>query len=329
MGLRFRKSITLCKGVKLNFGKTGMSVSVGQKGFRKTYHTSGKVTTTVGIPGTGIYYTDVKNKKSKQKSHNKHNTYDDLSYQSSNLVENYDEVIANGSIYYDYQSNESDFSEELVDASIDEDNSENKEISSEMANKKYYYNEVEIESIYKKCDSTIEWTELMAGISAEELLMTLDDWKYYRQYAEKILDGDIDTYLKVIEEVQPLADLLVYAGDFEYGTDNPDYIEIEFTVKPEDVLEDGVKDLLFEKMIKSISIRIARDLMALLPVSNVVVHVVLNEKTILSVNFEKAALIQMNISRKEIEEIYGQLEHNIDMEKGKYNNVPRLACTSL
>lgn len=27
MGLRFRKSVTLCKGVKLNFGKTGMSVA--------------------------------------------------------------------------------------------------------------------------------------------------------------------------------------------------------------------------------------------------------------------------------------------------------------
>ena len=31
MGLRFRKSVTLCKGVKLHFGKTGMSVSVGGK----------------------------------------------------------------------------------------------------------------------------------------------------------------------------------------------------------------------------------------------------------------------------------------------------------
>ena len=31
MGLRFRKSITLCKGVKLNFGKTGMNVSVWEK----------------------------------------------------------------------------------------------------------------------------------------------------------------------------------------------------------------------------------------------------------------------------------------------------------
>lgn len=42
MGLRFRKSVTLCKGVKLNFGKTGMSVSVGGKGYHKTINTKGQ-----------------------------------------------------------------------------------------------------------------------------------------------------------------------------------------------------------------------------------------------------------------------------------------------
>lgn len=63
MGLRFRKSVSLFPGVKLNFGTTGMSVSTGVPGFRKTFHTSGRVTTSVGIPGTGIYYVDTKNTK--------------------------------------------------------------------------------------------------------------------------------------------------------------------------------------------------------------------------------------------------------------------------
>lgn len=63
MGLRFRKSISIIPGVKLNFGKTGMSVSTGVPGFRKTYHTSGRVTTSIGIPGTGLYYVDTKNAK--------------------------------------------------------------------------------------------------------------------------------------------------------------------------------------------------------------------------------------------------------------------------
>ena len=63
MGLRFRKSISLCKGVRLNVGKTGVSISAGIPGFRKTIHSSGRVTTTVGIPGSGLYYVDTKNPK--------------------------------------------------------------------------------------------------------------------------------------------------------------------------------------------------------------------------------------------------------------------------
>ena len=35
MGLNFRKSIKLCKGVKLNIGKAGLSISVGGKGYKK------------------------------------------------------------------------------------------------------------------------------------------------------------------------------------------------------------------------------------------------------------------------------------------------------
>ena len=62
MGLRFRKSISIMPGVKLNFGKNGMSVSTGVPGFRKTFHSSGRVTTSIGIPGTGISYVTTENK---------------------------------------------------------------------------------------------------------------------------------------------------------------------------------------------------------------------------------------------------------------------------
>ena len=56
MGLRFRKSIRICKGMKLNFGKTGVGVSFGTRGLHYTVHSSGRRTTSVGIPGTGISY---------------------------------------------------------------------------------------------------------------------------------------------------------------------------------------------------------------------------------------------------------------------------------
>lgn len=56
MGLRFRKSVKIAPGVRVNFGKKSASVSLGGKGGRVTYSTSGRKTTTVGIPGSGLSY---------------------------------------------------------------------------------------------------------------------------------------------------------------------------------------------------------------------------------------------------------------------------------
>ena len=60
MGLRFRKSISLGGGTKLNIGTKSASVSFGSKGVRKTISTTGRETTTVSIPGTGLSYVDSK-----------------------------------------------------------------------------------------------------------------------------------------------------------------------------------------------------------------------------------------------------------------------------
>jgi tetratricopeptide (TPR) repeat protein len=54
--LRFRRSIRIAPGIKLNLGKRGISASVGVRGAHETFHISGRRTTSVGIPGTGISY---------------------------------------------------------------------------------------------------------------------------------------------------------------------------------------------------------------------------------------------------------------------------------
>lgn len=54
MGMRFRKSKKIAPGVRLNLSAKSASISIGPKGFKKTFSTSGRVTTTVGIPGTGL-----------------------------------------------------------------------------------------------------------------------------------------------------------------------------------------------------------------------------------------------------------------------------------
>lgn len=55
MGLRFRKSINIGP-FRMNISKSGISHSVGIKGFRKTKLANGRTRTTISIPGTGISY---------------------------------------------------------------------------------------------------------------------------------------------------------------------------------------------------------------------------------------------------------------------------------
>lgn len=57
MGLRFRRSIKIAPGVRVNLNKKSASVTFGPKGLKHTVSTTGKSHTTVGVPGTGLSYT--------------------------------------------------------------------------------------------------------------------------------------------------------------------------------------------------------------------------------------------------------------------------------
>lgn len=68
MGFRFRKSINLGGGVRLNVGKKGVGVSTGVKGLRLSHGADGKTRVTASIPGTGLSYQEtVGGKKSQTK----------------------------------------------------------------------------------------------------------------------------------------------------------------------------------------------------------------------------------------------------------------------
>ncbi|WP_297282103.1 DUF4236 domain-containing protein [uncultured Anaerococcus sp.] len=56
MGIRYRKSINLGKGFRVNMSKTGPGFSWGGKGYRITKTANGNIRGTAYIPGTGISY---------------------------------------------------------------------------------------------------------------------------------------------------------------------------------------------------------------------------------------------------------------------------------
>jgi len=54
---RFRRSIRILPGVRINIGKQSTSVSVGVPGAHATLGGPTGTRTTVGLPGTGLSYT--------------------------------------------------------------------------------------------------------------------------------------------------------------------------------------------------------------------------------------------------------------------------------
>ncbi len=70
MGFRFRKSIKLGKGVRLNLGKKSVGLSFGGKGFRTSINSKRGITSTLSIPGTGISYITTSKKPGRKPSHN-------------------------------------------------------------------------------------------------------------------------------------------------------------------------------------------------------------------------------------------------------------------
>lgn len=73
MGFRYRKSINLGGGFRINLSKSGIGYSWGVKGYRVTKTAKGTARTTASIPGTGISYvheTGKANNRSSQRNAN-------------------------------------------------------------------------------------------------------------------------------------------------------------------------------------------------------------------------------------------------------------------
>ncbi|ERT60770.1 DUF4236 domain-containing protein [Megasphaera vaginalis (ex Srinivasan et al. 2021)] len=56
MGFRFKRSIKILPGIRINFNKNSHSISIGPRGAKTTFSKNG-VRKTIGLPGSGLSYT--------------------------------------------------------------------------------------------------------------------------------------------------------------------------------------------------------------------------------------------------------------------------------
>lgn len=310
MGLNFRKSISLGHGLKVNLSKSGPSLSFGKKGLRQTISATGKATTTVGIPGTGVYYSKQKNLKSL----------------FGGLFGGKKEEAKKGSKTAKATKAESEVApkkaaaKEMKPAVNVEENRKKVELYEEYVES--------IKSVHRICDDQIDWEGISTGslpAGVKPGTEEYNEWKTLNTFALKVLEGDTDAYLQVIAEMEPFEDLLEYGSGFEVGTDDPNSMSVEFQVKSATVVPDYSLSLLasgevsekplsksayydlVQDYVCSTAIRVARDTFALLPVKTCKVHavdLVLNsatgndeEVTILSVAIDRDKLASINMDR--------------------------------
>lgn len=318
MGLNFRKSISLGKGLKLNLSKSGPSVSFGKNGFRQSVNLKGQARTTVGIPGTGVYYTKTSNVKNivggltgKDDSKGKKSTKKDTAAKGSSAKAAKAAPAAK------------QVNEELI-------------AQSKAQLEEFAAGIEALKSVHKQSDGYIDWEAVANGAVSGQI-------RELQPFAQSVLAGDIDAYFRVIEQVGPFDDLLEYGSGFEVGTDDPKIMEIEFQVKSGDiiptqypdmkasgeiVMKDFSKSAYFELVqdyVSSTMLRVARDTFALLPVQTVIIHAVdktLNpatgndeEVTIASAKIKRDAMATLNFERIDPSDCLESFESNVKFKK--------------
>lgn len=351
MGLRFRKSVTLLPGVKLNIGSKSVGVSLGGKYAGVSLNTRTGASVRASLPGTGLSYTKKVGGSPKKKS------------SSKSKLEEVKEKLGNSD-----GLDEKDKNKLLVEE---------------------YENHIDaIRQVHVECEEPVDWKRIRtskepyakgeAGPMEQKAQKALDDynpgflglfgnkeekkaleealeaaklqdketyelWEANRAYADKVLDGDIDAYYDVITDNNPFEDLQEFGSGFEFGTDDPSCMEIEFQVKSEDVVPQKSKSLtktgkvsekaltktalydITQDYVCSCSIRLAREIFALLPVVTVIVHAedgVLNTatgrtktETILSVRFEREGFEDVNFDKIDASDFVKSFEHHMSFKK--------------
>lgn len=355
MGLRFRKSFSLGKGMRLNVGKSGFGLSFGTKGLRYSINSKGRRTSTVGIPGTGLSYSTTSSAGSKRQY--KSSAYNKkLQLQQQKQQSKLDELQQNALAVEEYNNliemikgvhKECDDYVDWAHINSLEPPFNPPEAGPNKAAAIAEYNAFTPNFIEKILKSKGEKRKksLEAAVAEAEVkdAQAYEEWKNLKALSERILQGDIDAYFQVIDEMNPLDDLLEFGSDFEFGTDDPKALEVEFKVKSETVVPQHVLTLtktgrlskkamtktqyyeLVQDYVCSCSIRIARDMMALLPVEKVAVHAVDNvldtatgfneDITILSVVFDRSKLEALNFELIDPSDALENFQHNMKYSK--------------
>ncbi len=149
------------------------------------------------------------------------------------------------------------------------------------------------DQLWKTADETVDWTDALVNDRCPDGMTSPQLWTFFHEHAQAVLAGDTKAYLQVMDRADPLGDLQPFARRIEARADSSDLLSASFQVLPS-YLEDDEEAK--QRYLCGMSLRIARDLLALLPVSAVQVQAMQEEALLLSVTFPRIEMQKVHFS---------------------------------
>lgn len=216
MGLNFRKRIKLGKLVNLNIGKSGVGVSIGIPGARLSINSKGKSTATVGLPGTGIYYTKSLNNKAKRKAAKTVNLTD----VNQSLI-NYQEALFALSHIHNQANDFIDFDSSPIQYQTSEMGPRQKQAIEQLENYKPSF----FDKLLNKSD------QKLADLQQKILVAIEEDTKDRKVH---VVDGQLEQGLKAHQQ-QAIEQFLNQVGGFNILEDDVNSYQVRFVANVDEV----------------------------------------------------------------------------------------------
>ncbi|ODA15793.1 MULTISPECIES: DUF4236 domain-containing protein [Geobacillus] len=347
MGLRFRKSVKIAPGVRMNIGKKGVSMSFGGKGFRVNTSSRG-VSVSSSIPGTGISYQ--KQIYSTRKKRPQRTRYEQIKYQQQkekameearNKVEQYEAHIDMLLTVHE-EANDKVYWKEIANSDPpfrigEEDGPNVKELKKQIDEYKptwrdRFFNRVEAKKrqMLSRMDQAIK--------EDEEIY---EEWGKNKGIAQRVIANDLKAWCEVIDTAKPFEDIEEMGSRVRYQFDQSRRVIARLDINNREVVPQKVITLtktgkvseknmakgkylqLYQDYVCSCTLRIAREFFNLLPVQEVIVNVYdespAEEKygCILSVVFLKEKMDVIDFTHIDCSDTIEQFEHNMKFLKTK------------
>lgn len=148
--------------------------------------------------------------------------------------------------------------------------------------------EIGISNLWMTADETIDWTDALAHEFPADGLTSVRLWSFYHKQAEAVLSGDTRAYAEVLKKSNPLGELTTFAEGISMRAPDPDRVEAQFNCRREYLESDG------KKYLSAMGVRIARDLLACLPVEEVTVKGEYAGETVFTATYPRLQLLHRN-----------------------------------